>query len=112
MARPASLQTAGYFPSPIHLLDSFASTLRWPETGDDFREAVLFDPCAGDGQAIETLRSLWCGDPGDDRRPGASIVACELEESRARSLAFRLRHGSDRALCGDAFRLVSRHGPG
>ncbi|HEX4953148.1 MAG TPA: DUF6094 domain-containing protein [Thermoanaerobaculia bacterium] len=101
MARPESQQIAGYFPTPPHLIPSFASTLRWPL--EPQRERILLDPCAGDGAAIRALRAAWCPEHASWRLP--SIVACELEAERAQTLR-RMGEEQDVAFHGDAFHLV------
>lgn len=75
-------------------------------------QPVLLDPCAGDGEAIRTLRSLWAesyaatDDPYDWRRPRRPrIVACELEAERAASLRASLLDPEDEVHHADAFRL-------
>ncbi len=69
----------------------------------------LLDPCAGEGEAIVTLRDLWAADLGSEgRRPGLppfAIRACELEAQRAEALAERLEW-QDRSFAGDCFRLL------
>ena len=102
MARPESRQVAGYFPTPTHLLSSFASILRWPEGV----QGAILDPCAGDGEAVVALRQAWQSEPSW-RQP--YLVACELEAGRARQLRDRLRdldrgYRSD-SHHGDAFHL-------
>ena len=109
MARPSSQQVAGYFPCPQRLLPSFASILRWRRPAYH-RGYVLLDPCAGDGEAIVTLRDLWAADiPPESRAyrpPTFPIRACELEAQRAEALDERL-DWHDQALAGDCFRLLS-----
>jgi hypothetical protein len=108
MPRLASQQVAGYFPSPLHLLPSFASILRWPERLD---EGYLLDPCAGDGKAIVHLRDLWQAAldalPHRLGRRGSrlTILASELERDRARTLRTSLAQPGDAAFHVDAFRL-------
>lgn len=66
----------------------------------------LLDPCAGEGEAIVTLRDLWAADLGSEgRRPGLppfAIRACELEAQRAEALAERLEW-QDRSFAGELF---------
>jgi hypothetical protein len=103
MARIASVQIAGYYPTPRELLPSCASIFRWRERQKTYRPLSLLDPCAGDGEAIATLRDEWCQISG----LGASrlqITGNELEGERARALRDRLGV-SDTALEGDAFHL-------
>src|SRR3954451_13428836 len=84
MARPESIALGAYFPAPKHLLPSLASLV-------DFRIAkskdrhVLLDPCAGDGEAIATLRGLWFGETRTSKRYDpldAHVIAIELEKQR------------------------------
>ena len=103
MARIASVQIAGYYPTPVELLPSFASLVHWREAERSWRRLSLLDPCAGDGEAIRILRNLWAEDLG--QAPShLRIVANELEGERAASLAQNLG-SSDTTLEGDAFHL-------
>lgn len=87
--------------------------MRWPETT---RSTVLLDPCAGEGEAIATLRDLWVADAEKafegrehsrwERHRPPSVVACELEEERARRLKDRLSGYGNQVFHGDAFRLL------
>jgi hypothetical protein len=72
---------------------------------------TILDPCAGEGEALFTLRGLWSGRNGY-RRP--DVVACELEEGRALALRGRLdtsREYHSAAFHGDAFHLHWESGP-
>ncbi|MDA8020568.1 MAG: DUF6094 domain-containing protein [Thermoanaerobaculia bacterium] len=90
MARPESRQIGGYFPTPSDLLPAIASTITVP----DHSSLTVFDPCAGDGEAVVQLAALW----------GASrTVACELEASRAEGLDAK---DINLALHADALRLT------
>jgi len=108
MARLGSRQIAGYYPTPTRLLSSFASILRWPEAS--FR-GLLLDPCAGDGEAIATLRDLWREEIDSTSKKGTvthrelRVIACEMERHRAEDLHRRLKTGADQAHHGDAFHL-------
>jgi len=103
MARPASVEVAGYFPTPASVLPRIASLVSWPGGSG---HGVLLDPCAGEGQAIAALRRAWTR-PGSGAfgHGGPPIVACELEAERAAKLE-GLGHYRDRAFHGDAFRLL------
>ena len=118
MARLASKQIAGYYPSPKTLLNSFASILRFDQAPKHF---VAIDPCAGDGEAIQTLTDLWWEDykPENlddlrwyDKPESPSILACELEGDRGRELSCRLESVEHSAVFkGDAFRLMPTEHP-
>jgi hypothetical protein len=89
MARPESQATAGYFPTPDHLLSSIASLVALER--QRFDQPLFFDPCAGTGQAIVTLAAeILDLDPWD---AGRYCKAIELEATRAEALARRLPHG-------------------
>jgi hypothetical protein len=104
MARPASVEVAGYYPSPTSVLPRIASLVSWPEGS---AHGVLLDPCAGDGGAITALRDAWSPPTGSTLHAGPKIVACELEAERAKRLRAALpHHHHDQALAGDAFRLL------
>ncbi len=111
MARTASVQIAGYYPSPKDLLSSFASILRW-RNGRRFPHAILLDPCAGDGEAILELRRHWAAAlPSAMGRLPASggpcafrVQANEMEAERAAALKKALQP-TDGATAGDAFHL-------
>ena len=102
MARIASVQIAGYYPSPTELLSSFASILRLETSGRSYYTHTVFDPCAGDGEAIDAMRSHWLDGTGGLAK--LQVVACEMEGQRARDLRSRLRD-TDEAIHGDAFHL-------
>ncbi len=108
MARPASIEVAGYFPTPSSLLSRIASVVSWPGGS---AHGILLDPCAGEGEAIMELRRAWAGEVRS-WQSSLSVLACELEGERAGVLGGRLGHYRDRAIHGDAFRLVPTTGPG
>ena len=103
MARIASVQVAGYFPTPPELLTSFASTFRWREKPNSWRQLSILDPCAGEGEAVRQLRDAFLAELGCARHH-IRIVANELEGERARRLARNLR-SHDEAIHADAFHL-------
>lgn len=109
MARPASIEVAGYYPAPPSVLPHFASLVAWP--GGSAR-GVLLDPCAGEGEAICSLRSAWSAASTSSYWPGPSIVACELEGDRAAALREALIQHRDQHFHGDAFRLLPTTLPG
>ncbi|MCP3963098.1 MAG: hypothetical protein GY719_35105 [bacterium] len=108
MARIASVQIAGYYPTPVELLPSFAALVRWREAECSWRRLSLLDPCAGDGEAIRILRNLWAESLGQEPSH-LRIVANELEGERAARLAQNLS-ASDAKLHGDAFHLHWQRG--
>ena len=83
--------------------------MRWPE--EPQHSIYLLDPCAGDGEAIVTLRDLWVRqwvpDVEERRyyRSSLDIHACELEAERADALGKWLSSYRDKAHHGDAFLL-------
>jgi hypothetical protein len=91
MARPASQATAGYFPTPEHLLPAIASLVS-VERDRYGSQPIFLDPCAGTGTAILTLAAAVL----DLDLPDAARFcrAIELEATRAETLRRRLPHGS------------------
>jgi len=86
--------------------------LKWPEPPRT--PSFLLDPCAGDGEAILALRDHWRSqwDPEDyspwQRPVTPSVVVCELEAERARTLKAAIDPElGDVAYHADAFRLHS-----
>ena len=85
-------------------MSSFASTLRLERGESCYRPLTFFDPCAGDGEAIDTLRRHWFREMQLTREAGTHVVACEMEGERAHAL--QARFGPyDTTLHGDAFHL-------
>jgi len=106
MARPASQATAGYFPTPEHLLPAIGSLLTLER--DRYDRPLLFDPCAGTGSALLGLAAAVLDlDPTDASR---YCQAIELEATRAETLKRRLPHGA--AHHGDAFTFGISAAPG
>jgi hypothetical protein len=108
MARPGSVEVGGYYPTPVDVLPGIASIIAWPEGS---AHGLLLDPCAGEGEAIAAIRRAWAGRPSAYASSAPSVVACELETSRALRLRKALAEPRDRALHGDAFRLLPTHEP-
>lgn len=104
MARPGSVEVAGYFPTPDTVLPRIASVVAWPHGSS---HGVLLDPCAGAGDAIRALRDAWSTEHSSRgwRPSGPAVLACELEAERAESLRKTLDHHRDRVFAGDAFCL-------
>ncbi len=72
------------------------------------------DPCAGEGEAIATLRAVWAERIEAQNRRASwmpsirpRVLACELEAERATALAQRLTELGDETFHGDAFQLAS-----
>jgi hypothetical protein len=106
MARPASQATAGYFPTPEHLLAPIASLLALER--DDHDHPIFLDPCAGKGAAIVGLAAAVLG--LDPERAARYCEAIELEATRAESLRRRL---PERCVYqGDAFTFGISADPG
>ncbi len=104
MARTASVAVAGYYPTPRHFIPAIASLIS--VDGTDYS---LFDPCAGDGEAIVDLtKALW---PDEKKRKNlCGVYANELEKTRFDAL--KARQGKDgfqwrspEVTHGDAFAL-------
>lgn len=98
MARLGSRLVAGYYPTPPALVPRLAALV---DAAARYGP-VVFDPCAGDGEAV-----IAFADHLDDH---SRVVAVELEASRAAALAARRGSGgvawSDwHAVHGDAFRV-------
>lgn len=91
---------AGFFPTPPALLPSIAALVSFPPPKGKSHRFVLFDPCAGEGEAILALRKLWW-----PTRDGAVIRAVEMEEERAALLSNRVSR-SDWSVHADAFSLT------
>ncbi|HEY6324408.1 MAG TPA: DUF6094 domain-containing protein, partial [Thermoanaerobaculia bacterium] len=106
MARPASQATAGYFPTPDHLIASIASRLALVR--DRYQEPVFFDPCAGTGAAIVALAAAVLRLHHEDARRHCQAI--ELESTRAAALARRLQ--VDNVHHGDAFTFGITAAPG
>mgnify|MGYP001604884581 FL=1 len=99
MARLASVQVGGYYPTPSHLLKRIARPLR---TGSEsYPMVVVLDPCAGDGEAMLTVGANIEG------RASVSYYGIELEQSRFKALKKRCHGVNVECLHGDAFRLPS-----
>jgi len=104
LARTASIAIAGYYPTPKHLIRSIASLVRVEnESG-----YAVFDPCAGDGEAIVELVKAWW--PEEKTRRNVDVYANEMEKTRFDAL--RARVGKDgfgwrspEVTHGDAFAL-------
>lgn len=84
--------------------------MRWPPASV---EPLLVDPCAGTGEAIACLRSLWAESYGaGPGRPSwrppfrPRVVACELEAERFAALEGVLLGERDEVFHGDAFQLA------
>src|SRR6202521_1610239 len=102
MARPASQATAGYFPTPDHLIAAIGSRLTLVR--NRYEEPVFFDPCAGTGAAIVALAAAVLHLHLEDARRHCQAI--ELESTRAAVLARTLpvanvHHGDEigRASC-------------
>ncbi|MCR9292017.1 MAG: DUF6094 domain-containing protein [bacterium] len=78
MARLASQERLGFFPLPLPVVDLIAEVIQ-----EVHEEAVICDPCAGEGEAVQALANKL----GLDE---SRIVACELHEGRSRALKARL----------------------
>ena len=62
MARLGSQQIAGYYPVPSELLAPIARTItiKPQYNGQPLDRLSVFDPCAGDGEAlVATLSRIW-----------------------------------------------------
>ena len=88
MARLASQATAGYFPTPAHLLPRIASLVSLEGDRESHDRPLLLDPCAGTGTAILTLASRLLGLEGADA--SRHCLAIELEATRAEALERQL----------------------
>ncbi len=120
MSRPESVAVGGYYPTPTHLLPSIArlvdASYRSPERYSSPTYA-LFDPCAGEGEALFELAREWFGENLREIS-GARLefYACELESTRAEALKTRWRKeirewGETQGIeQGDAFRLIWKPG--
>lgn len=83
---------------------------------------VLLDPCAGDGEAIATLRDLWFGDTRTCKRYdtlNAHVIAIELEKQRFAAAKKRFTFWDqsrnqpwDQILEADAFHLAFKPNDG
>jgi hypothetical protein len=104
VARVASIAVAGYYKTPTHLLNGIASLIRV----ENESSYAVFDPCAGDGEAIVELAKAWW--PEEKTRRNAQIYANEMEKTRFDAL--KDRKGKDglgyrwpEVTHGDAFAL-------
>ena len=104
MARTASVAVGGYYKAPTHLLKPIASLIRVEnESG-----YAVFDPCAGDGEAIVELVKAWW--PEEKKRCNVDVYANEMEKTRFDALNARVgKDGfgwrSPEVTHGDAFAL-------
>ena len=128
MARIASQAKAGFYATPTHLLEQISRlvSLQWPTDLDGHHKGnhAVLDPCAGEGEALATLKKHWF-DPvliaHEKRRTDASVsrwlsspemtlYAIEMDQSRFE----RARQNCDysRTLHADAFRvdIIPDHG--
>ncbi len=64
---------------------------------------LLVDPCAGEGEAIDTLARSWFP---EDATQDCEVYGIELEAGRHKKLATRLESGLGQAFHGDAFRFA------
>lgn len=97
MARLESVAIGGYYPTPPEVVALLSQHI----TLDPKASYAYLDPCAGEGDAILSLRSLLCEKPGD-------LYSIEMEQERYKTLKGRLEasswHCSSKCLHGDAFR--------
>lgn len=105
MARVESKAIGGYFKTPIDQIYRIAGLLSFVKNGKT--ELTAMDPCAGEGEAIETLlREIGAVDSSG--RLDASTYTCELEKTRYDELHKRLVGGygyRNKVLGGDAFHI-------
>ena len=106
MARPESQATAGYFPTPEHLVPAIASLLTVEV--DPLGRPLFFDPCAGAGAAVLTLASAVLDLPR--REAARHSIGIEMEGSRFVRLERQLEGGV--AHRGDAFQFAISAQPG
>lgn len=95
MARLESTARAGYFPTPPRVAEAIARHLA-PEAKGGGRVVRLLDPCAGAGEAAETLAHGLA----------AESFGIEVNEERAVGAGTRL----DRVLATSAFSVRLAHG--
>jgi hypothetical protein len=86
MARLASIEKAGFYPTPQEETDLICSRL----TAESGSNITLFDPCCGEGVALEKMANSL-------KAQGADVVSygVELEEGRAKNALARL----DQVIC-------------
>ncbi|MBN1936759.1 MAG: hypothetical protein JW934_19010, partial [Anaerolineae bacterium] len=94
MARLAAVEKGEYYPTPLSVVDTIASALDIAvnSTAQEGRGVIrLFDPCAGEGLALERLAALI------RQKAGRSVETCQVETwgveispDRARQAAKRL----------------------
>jgi len=100
--RPGARAIAGYYPTPTVLLPTIASAVSFPPPKGKSQRFLLFDPCAGEGEAILALRKLWWPEAG---AKAAHILATEMEEERA-ALLSKSATRTDWTVHADAFSLT------
>jgi len=88
MARPSSVISGHFFPTPERVVAALGLLLSRPAAGGR-RVVRLLDPCAGTGAPAAAIGAAL----------GAQTFGVELNEDRAAEARGRL----DRVLCGDAF---------
>jgi hypothetical protein len=86
MARLASIEKAGFYPTPLEETDLICSRL----TAEPGAKIVILDPCCGEGIALEKMANSL-------KAQGADVVSygVELEEGRAR----KARDYIDNVIC-------------
>lgn len=80
MARRESVAVAGYYPTPVRVLESLTRILVKGQT--TYRVGIA-DPCAGEGIALSTLAQGVKAD---------AVFACEMEERRCSVLSKKLKN--------------------
>lgn len=91
MARLASIQVGGYFPTPIDVMENITSMIT---KSDPNHVPVIVDPCAGEGEAASVLSHHLKG----------QVYAVEMEKHRANATTTRLGYSASVAE-GDFFQL-------
>ena len=83
MARLASIEKAGFYPTPPEETELICSRL----TAEPGSKIAILDPCCGEGIALERMANAL-------RKQGADVVSygIELEEGRAKSAQDHLDH--------------------
>jgi hypothetical protein len=109
MARPASQQIAGFYPTPEHLVPIIASYVAQADirAGKTQYESpkghvTFVDPCAGAGEAVKMVADLLTPDCG--RAHNRHFYLCEMEKKRAEVAKNLIGYSyAGNVLHGDAF---------
>lgn len=99
--------SAGYFPTPTHLIPRIAQLLeiaQYAETATTYSRGDIhfMDPCAGKGEALEELSQILLQDQTSSKFYTIEMEKTRFEELKTKLHSFGFKHSS---LHGDAFQV-------